>query len=388
MKDKFIKMKILQISPVAPPQRSGMSNAAGQIAAATAFAGADVTLSSAIGGGQIVGVTIPHIKSYRVPGAGFLAFTPKLVGLMRQADIVHLHYPCFGNAALVNWARKWKVKKPLVVSYHMDVAGRGLRWPIFAWHQKFCAPAFLRQAEKIVVASADYAKHSLLAKYPELAAKVVEIPFGIDTQRFTPHRPAGIIGAPLILARHGIRDDEPVVLFVGGLDEQHYFKGLHVLMEAIKSVPTAILMVVGSGSLLNAYVRRANELGIGERVVFAGKISDAELPDYYRAAQVLALPSIDRSEAYGLVLTEAAATGLPAIASSLPGVRTVVLDGETGLLVRPGDVTALTQAIKKILSNGELRAKFGQAARVLAESLSWQLCGERYVKLYREILGD
>jgi glycosyltransferase involved in cell wall biosynthesis len=411
-------MKVLQITPVAPPHRSGMAVAAGEIARATAAAGADITLVSSLGHEPIAGVNVQTLPSFRIPGAGFLSFTPALFGIIKNGflsirgrekirtefDLLHLHYPCFGNAAVVHKALWLGAKTPLIVSYHMDAVGRGIRKPVFWFHQKFLAPRLLRRAKKIVVASRDYAEHSLLAKHPELMTKVVEIPFGVDTLRFSPAghraeafeehrvessprdsseaRPAWEAG------RRGFRERDdlrPALLFVGGLDEQHYFKGLDVLLQALTKVPGATLTIVGSGELQRDYARRANALKIGERVFFAGKVSDKDLPDFYRAADLLVLPSIDRSEAYGIVLMEAAASGIPSVASALPGVRTVVKDNETGLLVPPGDVDALASAINRLLVDTSCRQKMGATARIFAESRTWKMCGEMYVGLYRTI---
>jgi glycosyltransferase involved in cell wall biosynthesis len=391
-------MKILQISPVAPPQRSGMANAAGEIYKATKNAGVDVDLVAAFGDS-----TVPGLKHWHVPGAGFLAFTPAIIKLLSdnsekntgtvildreklsQAenskksnfDIVHLHYPCYGNALMVSLARVFGAKKPLVVSYHMDTVGRGLRRPVFWLHRKFFAPRFLRQASVIAVASRDYAEHSLLAKYPELMSKVVEINFGVDTARFspkTPFLPGGIKGV-----------DKKNILFVAALDEQHYFKGLHVLLEAMVKVPDAKLTVVGDGNLKENYIRKAKELNISDRVVFAGRVSDEELPKYYQDADVFCSASIDRSEAYGIVLMEAAASGLPALATNIAGVRSVVEDGETGLLVPPNDPAALAEALRDMLSDAALLAKMGQSARAFALTRTWAAAGKKYLEIYTSL---
>ncbi len=374
-------MKVLQISPVAPPQRSGMANAAGEIYKATKNAGVDVDLVAAFGDS-----TIPGLKHWHVPGAGFLAFTPKIVSLAKQYDIIHLHYPCYGNALMVSLARMLGNNKPLVVSYHMDTVGRGLRRPVFWLHRKFFAPRFLRKADAIVVASYDYAEHSLLAKYPELMSKVVEIPFGVDTTRFHPTAigfPREGRPAPRSRSEVGERGS---VLFVAALDEQHYFKGLHVLLEAMVKVPGAKLTIVGDGNLKNKYIKKAEELKISDRVNFAGRVSDEELPKYYQDADLFCSASIDRSEAYGIVLMEAAASGLPAVATNIAGVRSVVEDGETGLLVPPNDPAALAEALRDMLSDAALLAKMGQSAREFALTRTWKSAGDKYMEIYKALL--
>ena len=406
-------MKILQISPVAPPQRSGMANAAGEIYKATKAAiepDSAVDLVSAFGDS-----TIKNLRHYRVPGAGFLAFTPAIIKLLLadptknppnpsktnksiildreklsqtenekngNFDIVHLHYPCYGNAMMVSLARMFGADQPLVVSYHMDTVGRGLRRPVFWLHKKFFVPRFLRQAAVIVVASRDYAEHSLLAKYPELMAKVVEIPFGVDSARFQP----AVIPTPRPQRGEGrVRGS---VLFAAALDEQHYFKGLYILLEAMVKVPDAKLTVVGDGNLKDSYIRRAQELKIGGRVIFAGRVSDEELPKYFQDADVFCSASVDRSEAYGIVLMEAAASGLPAVASDIPGVRTIVKDGETGLLIPPNDAGALAEALRDLPSDPELLKKMGEAARAFALTRTWKSAGEKYLEIYRGLLLD
>jgi len=359
-------MKVLQISPVAPPDHSGMANTAAEIYRATVKAGVDADLVSASGNSTIKG-----LKHFHFPGLGLLGITSGLILLCGKYDVIHLHYPCYGNAMMVALSRALGNKKSLVVSYHMDTLGRGLRQPVFAFHSKFLAPGFLRQADKIAVASRDYAEHSLLGKHPELMVKVVEIPFGIDSERFHPDAAKKTPGKK--------------ILFVGGLDEQHYFKGLHVLLEALVKIPDARLTVVGSGNLVKFFARRAFELKIDERVIFAGKVSDGELPEYYRAADVFCLPSLDRSEAFGMVIMEASASGIPVVASDIPGVRTAVKNNETGLLVTPGDADALAAALNSILNDAELATRLGEAGRKFALSRTWEKAGQAYAVLYKEV---
>jgi len=289
-------------------------------------------------------------------------------------DIVHLHYPCYGNALMVSLSRDLGGKQPLVVSYHMDTVGRGLRRPVFWFHKKFLAPHFLRQAAAIVVASRDYAEYSLLAKYPELMDKVVEIPFGVDTTRF--HAAAGKV----VTAKN--------ILFVSALDEQHYFKGLSVLLKAMVHVSGAALTVVGGGKLLEHYRKEAIDLQIIDRVNFAGRVSDDELPGYYQRADLFCSASLDKSEAYGMVLMEAAASGLPAVATDIPGVRSVVKNNETGLLVKPNDPSALAAALNSILNNPQLATRLAVAARAFALTRTWKSAGEKYLEVYQKVLSQ
>ena len=111
----------------------------------------------------------------------------------------------------------------------------------------------------------------------------------------------------------------------------------------------------------------AGRLGVHNDVIFAGKSSDEDLPQYYNLANVVVLPSIDKSEAFGIVLTEAMACGKPVIASDLPGVRSVVEHEANGFLVEPKNENILAEKINLILLSRELRKKFGERSRQIAE---------------------
>ncbi len=175
------------------------------------------------------------------------------------------------------------------------------------------------------------------------------------------------------------------ILFVGALDEQHYFKGLNVLMAALVDVPGARLTVVGGGDLLEHYRSEAKRLGLAERVEFAGRVSDENLPGYHRAADVFCVPSVDRSEAYGIALLEAESSGLPCVTTALPGVRSVVRDGETGILVKPKDPAALAVALNMLLNDDVLRKKMSENARAFALSRTWPEAGKKYEGIYEEV---
>jgi len=240
------------------------------------------------------------------------------------------------------------------VMYHMDAVGSGLFGMIFRLYRALLLKPILFSANVVLTASRDYLASSQAA-FIARQARVRETPFGVDVARFHPGAARG-------------RNE---VLFVGGLDRAHYFKGIHVLLEAFARVaqehPEAVLLIVGDGDLRAEYEARAASLG--DRVRFIGRVPDADLPDLYRSAAVHVLPSIDRSEAFGLVTLEAAASGVPSIVSDLPGVRAVVEPGVTGLRVPPGAAAALSDAILTLLKDPARAETMGRAARDRAERL-------------------
>jgi glycosyltransferase involved in cell wall biosynthesis len=227
----------------------------------------------------------------------------------------------------------------------------------------------LRAAAVLSATSEDYASESRLA-----GMRVVAIPNGVDTDRFRP----GLDGSA-VRERHGIAPGAPLAVFVGALDRPHYFKGLPGLQEAVAWLPQASVLVVGDGALRATYERQASELGIADRVHFAGRVSDEELPLHYAAADVTVLPSVTRGEAFGLVLVEAMACGRPVVATSLPGVRTVVRDGVTGLLAEPGSVAELAAKLQELLANRAESARMGAAARKDVEArFGWGRIAEQW----------
>jgi rhamnosyl/mannosyltransferase len=135
--------------------------------------------------------------------------------------------------------------------------------------------------------------------------------------------------------------------------------------------------------------RTAAELGISEKVIFAGRIPDHELPLYYAACDVFCMPSVERSEAFGIVQLEAMAAGRPVVCCELGnGVNYVNRHGETGLAVPPRDPKALARAINTLLADEPLRARMGAAgrARVTGE-FSLENMVQGHLRLYRALLA-
>ena len=146
------------------------------------------------------------------------------------------------------------------------------------------------------------------------------------------------------------------------------------------------LVVAGGGELLDGFRERARTAGVADRVHFLGAVPHAELPAVLRAADLFLLTT-EPPESFGIVLIEAMACGLPAIATDYPGVRAVVDDGETGLLVGRGDVAAVAAALGELAGDPERRRELGERgrAKALAE-WSWPSLLERMDGAYAEAI--
>ena len=116
------------------------------------------------------------------------------------------------------------------------------------------------------------------------------------------------------------------------------------------------------------YIRLAADLGVSSSVVFDDEVGEADLPAVFNLADLVVLPSVDRSEAFGIVLIEAMASGVPVLASNLPGVRSVVEEGRNGLTFRVKDRTDLSDKMALLVTNTELRVRMAAEARTIAVS--------------------
>ena len=146
-----------------------------------------------------------------------------------------------------------------------------------------------------------------------------------------------------------------------------YYKGFTYLIDAMRNV-NGRLLLTGNGPLRTELASQAEQAGIADRVVFLGSVSDEELMDLYQAVDIFALPSIARSEAFGIVQIEAMAAGKPVVNTSLDsGVPFVSLDGVTGITVPPADSASLAGALQKLLEDEDLRRRYGAAARQRAQ---------------------
>lgn len=220
------------------------------------------------------------------------------------------------------------------------------------------------RADRISVVSR-YAERLLVDLFPSTAGKVV----------LTPGALRAAFGAPI--AKPTSPPDRLVVLTVARI---HPRKGQLRVIEALKALPSPLrakleYWIVGSHDK-DGYERilQAAAHGAGFPVKFLGDVPDDRLSAIYAQADIFAMTSVPHRlsvEGFGLVYLEAGAHRLPVVAHAIGGVPEAVLDGETGLLVRPEDPSALTAAFARLLQDAELRRRLGEAGRVRAQSHTW-----------------
>jgi glycosyltransferase involved in cell wall biosynthesis len=304
---------------------------------------------------------------------------------VRGFDVVHLHYPFIFGAelTLLGRLRRASRRQALLVHYKNRLVAGGVRGVAFGAYERTVAPALIRAADRVCVLSPDHANSvPYLRRAGERSPqKLIEMPNGVDTELFSTGD-GGEMRESL-----GIPGSAPVVAFVATLDRAHHFKRLDLAIEAIaRSNEHPHLVVAGGGELLDDFRGVAKRAGVGDRVHFLGAVPHGELPGVLRAADVFLLTT-EPPESFGIVLIEAMACGLPAIATDYPGVRAVIDEGETGLLAPAGDAAAVAKALDRLAGDEALREQLGAAGRAKAErEWSWPHLVDRMDAAYAEAI--
>jgi glycosyltransferase involved in cell wall biosynthesis len=319
--------------------------------------------------------TVVRSRSWAAPAScdlgGTGAFTT-FSRLAKQADVLHYLFP-WPFADVLN--ATIRPDCPAVLTYISDVVRQ--RWLGAAY-----APLMwktMREMRVIVANSPAYAKTSPILSHPDIRDKVRIIPLGIEEYSYPKE------GDDAIFDRLKLGTDETFFLFIGVL---RYYKGAHFLIQAAKNV-NAKVIIAGSGPEGAALQSLATQIG-ADNVVFAGQISDAEKVALIKRCRALVLPSHLRSEAYGMVLVEAAMFSRPMISCEIgTGTSYVNSHEETGFVVAPESTEQLTQAMNTLLADEVLANNLGQAARQRYDRLfSGPALGKAYASLFREVSID
>jgi phosphatidylinositol alpha-mannosyltransferase len=204
------------------------------------------------------------------------------------------------------------------------------------------------------------------------------IPNGVDLEQFA---------GPRLAPFPKLRDGYVNILFVGRLEKR---KGLIYLLKALNHVrqqfPSVRLIVAGAfdAEQLETCERFVRQAGLTE-VVFKGFVSPEDKIRYYKSCDIFCAPSIGR-ESQGIVLLEAMAAGKPVVASSIEGYRTVLAEGDAGLLVPPGDETALAVALTRVMADDHYRARLAEAGRRRVQAYAWDRIARRILAYYEQAL--
>jgi glycosyltransferase involved in cell wall biosynthesis len=391
-------MRVLHVGKALPPAPGGMETYLADLLRAQVKQGLEVAALVH----EWPGVPAPHEPSfggariYTCPSHGQLVYAPLSPGfpwMLQRAietfrpQLLHLHLPnTSAFAALLLPAAR---RLPWVLHWHADVDPQALDWRLRLAYRLYrpLETAMLRRAARVVVTSRAYLEAS-----PTLGrwrARCEVVPLGIDFDRLpeAPHREVEEARAQWPCP------SEPRFLAVGRLA---YYKGFEVFLEALAQCPQGSLLVVGDGPRRTFLEQRVHQLGLGSRVRMMGSIAALDgqpvLAPYFAACDLLCLPSLDRSEAFGLVLLEARRYGRPVVASDVPGsgIRWVVETAGGGQLVAPGHAPSLATALLRAgMEAGRVAAAPEPAAvEALRSAFSIELGARRLTPIYERALAS
>ncbi|MGX2997714.1 glycosyltransferase family 4 protein [Streptomyces sp. JNUCC 64] len=303
--------------------------------------------------------------------------TRRATGLLREHGCESVWFGAAAPLGLMAPALRAAGAKRLVATTHGHEAG---------WAQLPASRQLLRrigESTDTLTYLGEYTRSRIAAALtPAAAARMVQLPPGVDEKTFHPGS-----GGDLVRERLGLAD-RPVVVCVSRLVPR---KGQDTLIEAmprvLAAVPDAVLLVVGGGPYEKDLRRLAVSAGVADSVRFTGSVPWSELPAHYGAGDVFAMPCRTRRggldvEGLGIVYLEASATGLPVIAGDSGGAPDAVLDGETGWVVRGGRPEEAADRIVTLLGDPELRRRMGERGRAwVEERWRWDLLAERLREL-------
>jgi len=329
-------------------------------------------------------IELPRYKVYKAPSLGLLAsmpVCPTMPALIRSLersgrfDLYHLHFPDpMSHLALALLPGDRRV----IISWHSDIIRQKT---LLALYRPFLKSIINRASAIIAATPLHFSSSTQLtaSRHPE---RFRVVPYGLDYSAYLAP------GLDADAAR--IRAAYPGRRLVFSVGRHVYYKGFEYLIRAMGKLPAdALLLLGGSGPLTSAYRKLIDELGLEKRVQLLGRVPDGELPALYRAAELFCMPSVDPSEAFGLVQLEAMACARPVVGCELKNGATFVNQhGVTGLVVPPRDPDALASAICTLLAEGRLAREMGEAGRRRA-------CGEfsldrmwsGTLQVYRDALG-
>ncbi|WP_441229138.1 glycosyltransferase [Tardiphaga sp. 215_C5_N2_1] len=277
------------------------------------------------------------------------AYIPILIGHTRTADLVVHHAPFPLNDAAILLGLPKHVA--LVVYWHADIVGYSLL-------KKLVSPmlrSVLARADRIVVSGQPIIDGSEFLR-PH-AGKCVIMPYGMDLEYWRKASPenTAIAGEQQAMPRH--------IVCLGRLVG---YKGYDVLLHAMRQID-GHATIIGEGPLLSNLQKLAIELGVADRIRFAGRLERDEIHRLFHAAQVFAFPSVTDAEAFGIVQVEAMAAGLPVVNTMLTTtVPLVARHGKEALTVPPRNAQALASALNRILDDPAFAQRLGSAGQARA----------------------
>ncbi len=294
-----------------------------------------------------------------------------------EYDLLHSHSPpplmSFFGVRNAN-----KKDTPFVLTYHCDLEIPNTFGPLIVrLYEKTIGTYTVSKSDKVITTTTSYGATSKAVWFRDADI----IPNAVDTKRFHPSNEGEEIRKKLGL------EDEKLITYVGRIV---YHKGLEYFVQAAKyfDKQNAKFLLVGVGDFRSELEEIIEREGLEDKVIFAGRVPNEELPNYYAATDVFVLPSVSRLEAFGIVALEAMASEVPVIVSDIPGVREVIVEGKHGLLTEPMNSRDLAGKIRTLIENPDLAERMGRNGRKwVEENFRWDIVAKDIEEVYKSILN-
>ena len=301
-----------------------------------------------------------------------------------QPDVVHVQVSDPIGLSVVGYARRNSI--PVVTTEHNqpEVLTSSLHLGALRKPANYLLAAYFRNRQSksdFVTMPTEKAIFNLLSGHKDIGVLIAAVSNGVDLSHFTPGRTS-----MEIYKKYGLSQDERYILYVGRVDPE---KKIGVVIEAFKEARPKLpknvkLLIVGDGTDLARLRKKVVKMGLEEDVRFLGKVLPPDLYEIYRVGEVFVTAS--EVETQGIVLIEAAATGLPLIAVDKGAVAEVCKDGENGFLCRAGDIRGMAEATTRIVLDAKLREKLAQKSVEIAREHDFERTLDKFENIYRHVM--
>lgn len=323
---------------------------------------------------------INGVKVTKVKRQGRLLFAPVCIGFFKEInrviedfkpDLIHIHTP--NVSAFLCLISKSAKKLPWVLQWQSDVLGDRPDWRVKIAYigYSILEKQLLNYSKKVIVASPNYLNHSRPLKYKHEICEVI---------------PLGLKKLKAVTPSIAKSNTKLKLIIVGRLT---YYKGHKYLIKALQYLDEVELKIIGKGELEYDLKLLVDNLKLNQKVEFLGEVSNAQLKGLIAKSDILCLPSIEKTEAFGMVILEAARLGKPALVSDVlgSGMSWVVQHKRTGLVVESSSTESIYEALKYIISNyGELKEWGINAQRRFEIKFNIDCIAKRTIDVYNEIL--
>ncbi len=337
---------------------------------------------------KIMGVELPHLfykHGFRISIFPVIEIKKALDEFC--PDVVHVQISDPIGLSVVSYARKKNI--PIVTTEHNqpEVITDPLKMPkVVKKPMNYLLSSYFRNRQSksdfVTMPTKQSIDNLLLSSGKDFKVPVAAVSNGVDLSNFKPGK-----ASAEIYDKYQIPKDKPIVLYVGRVDpDKKVGTVVEAFSQTLTKVPDAVLVVVGDGVDKARLQKMVSGLGITDSVRFLGRVLPPDLYEVYKVGYLFATAS--EIETQGIVLIEAAATGLPLIAVNKGAVAEVCLNDKNGYLCKPGDVKGISGAMTKILLDEKMRLDFSKKSVEIASEHDLEKTLDKFINIYHKVISN